>query len=200
MVIGWGMVVKHVGEEQEAGAGLTEVQVGSDESVVEQSINPLIGNMEVAIGGVSVRRRRILETRKTRKRRRFFGELVLVFRIRTLIYLYLGLLVIISDSLKRVIEEETKREITNGNLSQKHIFICKFSGILCKTAPPSKNFSMLPYLDGGMEKFLSPRNFTMWTEEFVHASVLGSKHGEIPLLTRHNHYQPQIRIEEAWMA
>ncbi|CAI9762328.1 unnamed protein product [Fraxinus pennsylvanica] len=38
----------------------------------------------------------------------------------------------ISDSLKRVIEEETKRDITNGNLSQKHIFTCKFSGISCK--------------------------------------------------------------------
>ncbi|KAL2526918.1 hypothetical protein Adt_11972 [Abeliophyllum distichum] len=38
----------------------------------------------------------------------------------------------ISDSLKRVMEEETKRYITNGALSQKHTFMCKFSGILCK--------------------------------------------------------------------
>lgn len=51
MVIGWRLVVKHVGEEEEGGTGLTEIQVGSDESVVEESIDPLIGNMEVAIGG-----------------------------------------------------------------------------------------------------------------------------------------------------
>lgn len=43
-------MMKHVDEEEDAGIGTRKIEVGSDESVVEQGINPLICNEEVTIG------------------------------------------------------------------------------------------------------------------------------------------------------
>ncbi|KAG8375330.1 hypothetical protein BUALT_Bualt10G0089000 [Buddleja alternifolia] len=49
-------MVKHVYEEEEGGAGSRKVEVCSDESVIEEGINPLIGNEEVTTVQIQISR------------------------------------------------------------------------------------------------------------------------------------------------
>lgn len=51
VVVGWGLMSKHVSEEEEGGGGLCKAQVCTDQGVVEEGVSPFSSAVEVCSSG-----------------------------------------------------------------------------------------------------------------------------------------------------